>query len=89
MITTIEITWAKAPLAIPPHGFLALAKLSKVTLEPACSLTSLLGFGQIIVVVFWHLAAVIAPSAVTSNLPSSFPAGRLSNLKSNLMSLHF
>lgn len=47
----IEITWARAPLAIPPHGFLALAKLSKVTLEPACSLTSLLGFGQKLVVI--------------------------------------
>ena len=44
--TTIKITWANAPLAIPPHGFLALAKLSKVTLEPACSLASLLEIDQ-------------------------------------------
>ena len=80
----IEITWARAPLAIPPHGFLALAKLSKVTLEPACSLTSLLGFGQKncgCFMLLWHLAAVIAPSTVTSKLPSSTPAGRPSNLQ--------
>ena len=48
VLNTIGITCANAPLAIPPHGFLALAKLSKVTLEPACSLVSLLRFQTII-----------------------------------------
>ena len=103
----LELTCAKAPLAIPPQGFFALAKFSKVTLAPASSPNSLLRIQQMIFRFLedivslsqsllahptafggfyeeeecCHLAAVIAPSLVTSNLPSSLPPGRLSNLQ--------